>query len=134
MSSSGAPASGDGASIASSAQGEAERRQQLLDVLIAQQREKEARRKDQLRAAAEERSKNPIWERQQAWEEKKRQNLMKIMAESTTKEQGDCSFAPKINTRSRDIATQSRRVRPEGKREGEGGRGKSRGREGREAS
>ena len=89
---------------------DAERRQQLLDMLIEQQRDKERKRIQALKQAAEERTKNPIWERQKKWDEQKQRNLSKLLAETVEREQGGCSFAPKINPRSRDIASQQRRV------------------------
>lgn len=89
---------------------ESERRQQLLDMLIEQQRDKERKRVANLKQAAEERTKNPIWERQKKWDEQRQRNLSKLLAETVEREQGGCSFAPKINPRSRDIASQQRRV------------------------
>ncbi len=89
---------------------ESERRQQLLDMLIEQQRDKERKRIASLKQAAEERTKNPIWERQKKWDEQRQRNLSKLLAETVEREQGGCSFAPKINPRSRDIASQQRRV------------------------
>ncbi len=99
-----------GTSADSASFSEAERRQQLINMLIEQQREKERKRLEQLKIRQQNIKQNPIWERQKQFLEQKRANLVKLTAETVERESGSCSFAPKINARSRDMAAQARRV------------------------
>jgi hypothetical protein len=89
------------------------RTQQLVEMLIEQQRDKERKRAEELKSAAVERAKHPIWERDAAWQERKRANLVKLTADSMDKAHGGCSFKPAINKKSRELA-QNRKVRAPG--------------------
>jgi hypothetical protein len=85
------------------------RRQEVLDMLIQQQRSKERARVEASKATVENAKKNPIWERDAAWLKQKAENIRKIAVEKE-REAPDYTYAPKINNKSRQLAESRKSV------------------------
>ena len=87
----------------------ARKNQEVLKMLIQQQRSKERARVEATKASVENAKKNPIWERDAAWLKQKAENIRKIAVEKE-REAPDYTYAPKINNRSRQLAESRKTV------------------------
>ena len=90
---------------------EGDRRRRVLEALIEQQALKEREAATKRQRAAEERASMPIWKRD---EERKRAKdaKLRLLAQSTTEAQlADCTFAPSISKKSRELQTTRRGIR-----------------------
>jgi hypothetical protein len=85
------------------------RNQEVLNMLIQQQRSKERARVEATKATVENAKKNPIWERDAAWLKQKAENIRKIAVEKE-REAPDYTYAPKINNKSRQLAESRKSV------------------------